>query len=211
MKKINFVYFCSLFVVSMVTVTLNSCHKDDDDKIKDPHEGVIINGVKWATCNVAASGTFAQNPEDAGMFYQWNVAIGWSATDPTEHIPVKNWNAIYSTATEWEITCNVCPAGWRVPTRVELESLFSSIHNETSLNGVNGREFGKGNNTIFLPAVGFRFDCNGALLARGICGSYWSSTAYDANYAYVMDFHSAEKGTYYTNKSYGCSVRCVAE
>ena len=43
---------------------------------------VIINGVKWATCNVDAPGTFAAAPESAGMFYQWNRKIGWSATDP---------------------------------------------------------------------------------------------------------------------------------
>jgi len=45
-------------------------------------EGVIINGIKWATRNVDKPGTFAAKPEDAGMFYQWNRRVGWSATDP---------------------------------------------------------------------------------------------------------------------------------
>jgi hypothetical protein len=34
--------------------------------------GVVINGVKWATRNVDAPGTFAESPQAAGMFYQWN-------------------------------------------------------------------------------------------------------------------------------------------
>jgi len=41
----------------------------------DPYTdaGVIINGIKWATRNVDMPGTFAANPEDAGMFYQWDI------------------------------------------------------------------------------------------------------------------------------------------
>jgi len=32
-------------------------------------EGVIIDGVKWATRNVDVPGTFASSPEAPGMFY----------------------------------------------------------------------------------------------------------------------------------------------
>ena len=45
-------------------------------------EGVLINGVRWATSNVDMPGTFAANPEDAGLFYQWGSNVGWSSTDP---------------------------------------------------------------------------------------------------------------------------------
>jgi len=75
MKKKYFSSFWLLLIMSMATVAFNSCSKDDEDKKKDPltyDEGVVINGVKWATRNVAAPGTFAANPQDAGMFYQWN-------------------------------------------------------------------------------------------------------------------------------------------
>ena len=33
-------------------------------------EGVVINGVKWATRNVDEFRTFAENPESVGKFYQ---------------------------------------------------------------------------------------------------------------------------------------------
>ena len=31
-------------------------------------EGIVINGVRWATRNVDAFGTFAERPESPGMF-----------------------------------------------------------------------------------------------------------------------------------------------
>jgi hypothetical protein len=34
-------------------------------------EGVIINGVKWATRNLAAHGKFVEKPEDFGALFQW--------------------------------------------------------------------------------------------------------------------------------------------
>ena len=49
---------------------------------KTTDTGVVINGVKWATRNVDIPGTFAANPEDAGMFYQWNRKIGWTCGEP---------------------------------------------------------------------------------------------------------------------------------
>jgi len=55
-----------------MTVSLTSC----TSRIHD--EGVVINGVKWATRNVDRPNTFAETPESAGMFYQWNDKIGWS-------------------------------------------------------------------------------------------------------------------------------------
>jgi uncharacterized protein (TIGR02145 family) len=46
----------------------------DPDPVPDPEtydEGVIINGVKWATRNLAAHGKFVENPEDYGALFQW--------------------------------------------------------------------------------------------------------------------------------------------
>ena len=34
-------------------------------------EGVIINGKKWATRNLAEHGKFVEKPEDYGAFFQW--------------------------------------------------------------------------------------------------------------------------------------------
>ncbi|MDR1809513.1 MAG: hypothetical protein LBR34_03800, partial [Prevotella sp.] len=71
----------------MATFIAAGCSKDDDDNggtttstTTDP--GVVINGVRWATRNVDAPGTFAATPESAGMFYQWNRSLGWSSSNP---------------------------------------------------------------------------------------------------------------------------------
>ena len=43
-------------------------------------EGVVIDGIRWATRNVDTPGTFANAPSEAGMFYQFNgaILIQWS-------------------------------------------------------------------------------------------------------------------------------------
>ena len=173
-------------------------------------EGVIIDGKKWATRNVDAPGTFAATPEDPGMFYQWNSTTGWSATDPGDGIPIDGWNSGWSPST-WETTNDVCPAGWRVPTEAELQSLIDagSVWTTTP---VNGCVFGSGDNTIFLPAAGYRISGDGTLYLRGNYGFCWSSTVLDSStYAYHLYFGSAAQDTIIATKSDGFPVRCIAE
>jgi len=171
-------------------------------------KGVVINGVKWATRNVAAFGTFVENPEGVGMFYQWNRPFAWSATGN-----VTGWNNITPEGTTWEIVNDPCPEGWRIPTSGELNDLIGSdIRTWTTENGINGRFFGNGSNTIFLPAAGYRNYDNGTLRDVGAEGNYWSSTEFNINYyAYCLDFCSGCMNVNGGGKTSGFSVRCVAE
>ena len=157
--------------------------------------GVVINGVKWATRNVAehgkfadvkwavaGPGTFAAKPEDAGLFYQWNRRIAWPTTGE-----VSNWEDTNSTGTTWEKTNDPSPLGWRVPTCTEIETLFDTdkVRSEwTVVNGINGRQFTdkETGNSIFLPAAGFRRDRKN-LWDAGNSGYYWSSTQIDSSIA----------------------------
>ena len=168
-------------------------------------ESVVINGIKWATRNVDAPGTFTANPEDFGMFYQWNSNIGWSATNPlTPSDGVSTWNPDWNKrnpdgsinkSQRWHTTNNICPTGWRIPSKQELEKLVAASSVWTTLNGVNGRLFGSGDNTIFLPAAGGRWysdsslpEKDGALLRKG---RYWSRTPnieFD-NHSYALFFY----------------------
>jgi uncharacterized protein (TIGR02145 family) len=173
-------------------------------------EGVEINGVVWATRNVAAPGHFADNPEDPGMFYQWNSTIGWSATDPLVSTDGSVWNSSWTgnDATAWETSNNVCPAGWRVPTQAEQQSLIDAGSTWTTT-PANGRIFGTLPNSLFLPAAGNRQGSNGALDVPGSGGYYWSSTA-DGTNSYILDFFSSELRSL-DNRSHGFSCRCVTE
>ena len=103
-----------------VTVRLSSNQID---------EGVVINGVRWATRNVDAPGRFAANPEDTGMFYRWGRRVGWSSTDPIINSNGgRNWSNPFDEHwyRTWEKENDPCPTGWRVPTVAELHSLNSA-------------------------------------------------------------------------------------
>jgi uncharacterized protein (TIGR02145 family) len=181
---------------------------------------VLINGVKWATCNVDAPGTFAAAPESAGMFYQWNRKIAWSATDPMVNSNGgTTWDSSVPEGTEWTKANDPSPAGYRVPTSGEIQSLLDEdkVTNEWTDNyngtGVSGRIFTDKNNgnSIFLPAVGYRISSDGTLYLAGSYGYYWSSTQLDSGNAYTLYFLSsiAVWGSCY--REFGQSVRPVAE
>ena len=171
-------------------------------------DGVVINGVRWATRNVDKPGTFTANPEDFGGLYQWNRGT----TDWEE-----DWNG--NGASVWQLSNNPCPAGWRVPTQKELESLAHASVAAT-VNGVNGRLFSdisEGNDgsvTLFLPAAGYRllygYDAKNSV---GSHGYYWSSTDYGATVAFRLRFDLTTQVTAFSinSRAVASSVRCVAE
>ncbi|MDR0331847.1 MAG: hypothetical protein LBI15_00100 [Dysgonamonadaceae bacterium] len=147
-------------------------------------EGVMINGVLWATRNVDDVGTFTANPEDAGTFFQWS-----------------NWGSAN----------NPCPIGWRVPTREELDGL-NNVRNEwISFERVSGRLFGSAPNQIFLPAAGSR-NSNGGVESVGRLGLYWSNRQYGSGNAISFGFSSDDRARVSPitpiNRAY--SLRCVA-
>ena len=172
-------------------------------RIRLPNDCVMINGVCWATRNVGEPGTFADNPEDAGMFYQWNRTKAWPATGD-----ITGWDSSVPAGTTWETANNVCPSGYRLPTSDELLSLISGQW--TTLNGVNGCLFGSGDNTIFLPATGYRISSYGLFNDTGAC-CYWSSTSntgLSAYYLYCL-YNNIYRNS--QNRNFGLPVRCVAE
>ena len=181
-------------------------------------DGVLINGVIWATRNVDMPGTFALTPESSGMFYQWNRNVGWSSTDP-----IKNsnngtaWDSSYATGTTWYLENDPCPFGWRVPNSVELHSLRDAGHTwvvNWNNTGVNGRLFGTAPYQIFLPAAGSRVGWSGVLTNVGWFGNYWSSTQFDSTstHARALDINSSIAGLDLAwERRRGLSIRCVAE
>ena len=180
--------------------------------VPDNINGIEINGLVWSTRNVASPGSFVSKPEDYGMFYQWNRKIGWSSSDPmVNHEGGTTWDPEYPSGTTWEVSNNVCPAGWRVPTQQELQSLLNSGSYWGKLNGVSGRFFGSGNQRLFFPAAGYRDFSDGWLYYQGNYGGYWSSTEGDSGSALFLYFNSGDAGMGYGNRTYGFSVRCVAE
>ncbi|MDR0334011.1 MAG: fimbrillin family protein [Dysgonamonadaceae bacterium] len=174
-------------------------------------DAVTINGVVWATRNVDMPGIFAARPESSGMFYQWGKNVGWSATDPLVNSNGGSvWDNIQSSNTIWEN--DPCPAGWRVPTQAEFQSLISSSIAEANRNGVHGDLYGTAPNQIFLPIFGYRgMNSN---LTQHTDGAYWGN-AVNGNPHPVfgraaVSLHSPNR-IIFSGEFAGYRVRCVAE
>lgn len=225
MKKLILIFLTCLLGTLVGLYIYNKSNIGHVDTTKTD-TGVIINGVTWATRNVATPGTFVSSAEDYGYFYQWNSKVGWPATGAIGNITASDgsttWNSRWSGCTTpsssdtWTSTNDPSPSGWRVPTYAEIKTLFDTTkvtRTWTTKNGVKGEKFTDKTtgNFIFLPASGYRDYCDGMLGFVGLSGYYWGSTAYDAISTYALDFGGNLAGWYNYGRANGQSVRPVAE
>jgi len=164
------------FVDSISFIRVNTVQSTVKDK------GVVINGVCWATRNVASTGTFVTNPQDYGYFYMWNKKTGISQTSSTATNSM--WTGGYSPVNyntdTWTAANDPSPTGWRAPTKAELNSLCSGTkvsYEWTTLNGVYGAKFTDKTTlqSMFLPAVGYKDGTS--ICLQGSSGYYWSGNA----------------------------------
>lgn len=184
-----------------------------------PGQGVEINGVVWATCNLDAPGTFAEKSTDQGMFYQWNKNVGWSVSGPLKTIDGStSWDTVAfpKEIVVWSPENDPCPEGWRVPTPEEIEMLCDTkkvanwiIHSPRGCN-FSDRE---NENMIFFPVCGYRSFTDGQLQKANQYGCYWSDSAKEGTaMAYILGIYSFPKaGSTSIYKNSGINIRCVAK
>ena len=150
------------------------------------HEWVDLGlSVLWATCNVGAS-----SPSDYGNYYAWgetktksNYTKGNSLTYEDTSLSDISGNIKY------DVAMNDWGAGWRMPTKGELQELIEKCELiwtiESDYSGC--KVIGPNGKSIFFLAVGFRL--GRSIRDYGEVGIYWSSTpgAIDGR-AYTFDF-----------------------
>jgi len=173
-------------------------------------QGVVINGVCWATRNVDRPGTFTADPANSGMLYQWNRRIGWAVTGN-----VSDWNNTPAIGNIWEKVNDPCPSGWRVPTPAELESLLNRSNKRVGwIRTCIGDKCSSerkitdtiSGNTIVLPGVGRR-EPDGKLSLNDGSINYWSNI--DGSFLHIGSI--GEGILHQTRGINGFLVRCVAE
>jgi uncharacterized protein (TIGR02145 family) len=121
----------------------------------------------------------------------------------------------------------LCPVGWHVPTDAEwtvltdylggLEVSGGKMKTTGTIEGATGLWYSPNieatNSSGFSGAPGGARETNGVYDNIGYYGSWWSSSEFDTSFAWFRDLYYfygfAE--SYYTNKQFGFSVRCLRD
>ena len=199
-------------------------HNLGADTSLDPHNPVVgLQGgyVQWGkpgptnwvgAANDGANGFVAAPTSDNSNS---STISPWSQTNAAD----SSWNS-NPEANPAKVPANdPCPTGYRVPTRTE----WVAVHNNNTAfrTGTFSNSSGYGSalhygpdastKSLTLPAAGLRMLNNGSLKFRGRNGHYWSSTE-NGSYAYSHNFDgSTIDPARDSNRTFGFSVRCIAE
>ncbi len=187
----------------------------------------LPSGTRWATCNVGTTvpegygDYFAWGETTTKTTYNWSTYIYCNGSNSTLTKYCNNSsygnNGFTDNLTTLEASDDAAAAnwgtGWRMPTREEMNELYSNCtHEWTTQNGVNGRLFtGPNGNSIFLPAAGRRVDSD--LGYAGSCGYYMSSSLFSSgtDYAWSLYFNSDGYDMGISCRYYGLTVRAVCQ
>ena len=205
--------------------------------------GVEIDGVVWAPVNCGYHATdykygkLYQWGRKYGQGYDGDAIatiLAEGGVSVEEANLISNANVFYYGPSDWvdypndklwnsgtesnpiKTEYDPCPAGWRVPSKEELEKLQqNSLWGQNEL-GQYGRWF-SGVTTyadnvpqVFFPASGRRTFNDGVAKNRSTVGYYLSSTPLNQNVNYLM-LNTTRSSIYDYYRSYGYSVRCVKE
>jgi len=126
------------------------------------------------------------------------------------------WNSSGNDAAPVKSQNDPCPPGWRVPTYLEFAALANATNNpRTWRDGTGGttagwsiQPSGHTTPTLFLPAAGQREIGTGNLSGGG---RYWSSSLWASNSSTFLEIFGGRFTWAEAYRSYGFSIRCVAE
>ena len=165
-----------------------------------------INGACWMTQNLRLSGGRTLTPADSNVSNNWEFPTDslTSSSSYTEARSTISSNTSYggyynycaasagtvcSSSSAQDATQDVCPKGWRLPTRNEM-------------NGITSYK-----DAFSLVLSGYYM--NGSLYDAGSYGYWWLATAHNSINQYRLSYSGSSLNTYGGNKTNGLSVRCI--
>ena len=213
-----------------VSFTTKEQSSTPNNGTENGHEYVDLGlSVKWATCNVGAS-----KAEDYGSHFAWGetttkTTYSWStykycngsSSTLTKYCNKSTYgnNGFTDNKTQLDLSDDAarvnCGGAWRIPTDAEWTELREQCTwRWTTQNGKNGykvtsKKSGYTNNSIFLPAAGYRG--GSSLDLEGSYGFYWSSSldTDDPDSAWYVYFISSNVYRVISLRYDGQSVRPV--
>ena len=224
MKKI---YYILAILTSLLTTTTAFGQTSNSTGVQAIDIGL---SVRWADRNVGAS-----SPSDYGDYYAWGEIETKENYEDATYKWCKGWPnsftkyntdsdcGVVDNKTTLEVEDDVAHVklgeDWRLPTLDELAELCVTRYNSSykwewkSLNGHNGWQitYIENNNSIFLPAAGYRHDTS--FNNVGSYGCYRSSILYTdrPGNAWFVNFSSEFMFAYYSARVSGLTIRPVTE
>jgi uncharacterized protein (TIGR02145 family) len=191
-------FICGVSKVSYAGKSYNTVSIGNQCWLKENLDiGTRIQGSQNSTNNgVIEKYCYNNDPNNCityGALYTWDEAMSYVSTQGTQ---------------------GICPLGWRIPTLTQVQTLSTSVNdNSNALKNIGqGSGGGSGTNTSGFSAflTGYRnFDGNFTSLAE--VTHFWSSTAADGTSAYSTHLGFNNNGIFFINysKQDGFGVRCV--
>jgi len=111
---------------------------------------------------------------------------------------------------DWETACKVCPVGWHLPSKNELNALLYDFGGQ-GVNTYNALINGGGSG--FSSLLGGLHNPNGKYYDFGESACFWSSTSGDNNTAWSLQIDRRYKNAinFSFPKDLGFSVRCIKD
>ena len=166
-----------------------------------------INGACWMTQNLRLSGGRTLTSADSNVASSWSfpsnsLTSGNSYTEARSAISgntsyggyynycAASAGTVCSSSSEQDATQDICPKGWRLPTRNEMSGITSST-----------------STSAFSPVLSGYYG-GGTLYSTGSRGHWWSATASNSSEQYHL-YYLGGLDTIGSSKSDGESVRCI--
>ena len=185
---------------TIVDVAIEPCRIDGEDaclydSFTDERDGqtyktVLVGNMLWMAENLKY--------EDGGLCYGNNTELC----------------DLYGRLYTWKNAQTICPVGWRLPTKNELESFIRSIgggdNAGAELKSLEGWPNENGNDKYGLAMLPGGLFVDGEFVAGGERAFFWTSTEYNSSFAYSLVL-LGEDSVYLnlSDKASGFSVRCV--